>query len=380
MVGAVGVHAVQDRQGDGVARRQLVGEALAGGVEQRRALAAHRLGHQQPVGLGAGRRERGRVELAELEVGQVGSGGVRHHRRPPRSRPRGWWCGPRARRRRRWRGPWRGRGPSRASVITPWQRSPSLHRARAEAPSATSMRGLGGRERGEPLGDRACPSRRRPRARRAGGECPPSSASSRLAVGVAVELDPAALELLDDAGRLGGERLGGRARGRRRARRRPCRRRAAGRVVVADRGRQAALGPVARALAQGLARDHGDPRAAPRPPSAPSAGPAAPPPTTHDVDRALLVAGGSHGSRLPYPPIAAGLYVRHPSSLRARHRRPPRERPAHARRSRRRCPTATGWAWSWSRRPAAEREQLLRVHDDGPRRLDRAALGRGAAA
>ena len=78
------------------------------GVEQRRALAADRLGDQQAVRLGARRGERGRVELAELEVGELGAGGVGHHRRRRRSRPRGWSSGPRARRRRRSRGPSRG--------------------------------------------------------------------------------------------------------------------------------------------------------------------------------------------------------------------------------------------------------------------------------
>ena len=52
-----------------VARRELVDEALAGGVEQRRALAAHRLGDEEALAArdpGDG----GGVELDELEVGE----------------------------------------------------------------------------------------------------------------------------------------------------------------------------------------------------------------------------------------------------------------------------------------------------------------------
>ena len=44
---AVGLEPGEDRRGDRVAGGELVGEALAGGVEQGRALAAHRLGDQQ---------------------------------------------------------------------------------------------------------------------------------------------------------------------------------------------------------------------------------------------------------------------------------------------------------------------------------------------
>ncbi len=55
-----------------IARGELVGEPLAGSVEQGRALAADRLGDQQAVELGPGPGQRGRVELAELEIGEVG--------------------------------------------------------------------------------------------------------------------------------------------------------------------------------------------------------------------------------------------------------------------------------------------------------------------
>ena len=80
VIGAVGVHPVEDRRRDLVARRELVGEPVAGGVEQRRALAADRLGDQRAVVRLARELERGRVELAELEVGELGAGGVGEHR------------------------------------------------------------------------------------------------------------------------------------------------------------------------------------------------------------------------------------------------------------------------------------------------------------
>ena len=226
VVGAVRVHAVQDRQRDRVARRQLVGEALAGGVEQRRPLAANRLGHQQPVRVGARRGERGGVELAELEVGQR-----RRRRRSPsptrrRSRPRGWWCGPTAPRRRRWRAPSRGRATApgvgdhavAALAVAPQgQRRGALGDVDAR---------VGGRQRREPLGDPL------PVPGAARVDDPPAGVAAlqgqlEPAVGVAVELDPAALELLQTAGRLGGEHLGGRAPAGTRARRRRCPRRAA---------------------------------------------------------------------------------------------------------------------------------------------------------
>ena len=64
-----------DRERDLVARRELVDEALAVGVEQRRALAADRLGDQEAVARAVA-AQRGGVELHELEVGQRGAGGV----------------------------------------------------------------------------------------------------------------------------------------------------------------------------------------------------------------------------------------------------------------------------------------------------------------
>jgi acetoin utilization deacetylase AcuC-like enzyme len=83
-----------------------------------------------------------------------------------------------------------------------------------------------------------------------------------------------------------------------------------------------------------------------------------------DVSRSLLFAGrgGGHGSRLPYPPII-GLYVRHPSSLR-------HDTGGHPESARRilgieEALSDRGWlGLELVEAPAAEREQLLRVHDE----------------
>src|SRR5205085_5249102 len=62
----------RDRAGDDVARRELVGEALAVVVEQSRSGAAQCLREQKAVVA-----ERGGMELDELEVGERGTGGAR---------------------------------------------------------------------------------------------------------------------------------------------------------------------------------------------------------------------------------------------------------------------------------------------------------------
>ena len=65
-----------DRARDGVARLQLVDEPLAGDVVQRGALAAHGLRDEEALAPGDP-DDRGRVELDELEVGEVGARGAR---------------------------------------------------------------------------------------------------------------------------------------------------------------------------------------------------------------------------------------------------------------------------------------------------------------
>ena len=71
----VGQQALIDRARDLVTGRELVDEALAGGIEQAGALAADRFGDQEAVGP-VGPDDGGGMELHELQVGQVGSGVV----------------------------------------------------------------------------------------------------------------------------------------------------------------------------------------------------------------------------------------------------------------------------------------------------------------
>ena len=157
-----------DRARDLVARRELVDEALAVGVEQRRALAADRLGDQEALAArDAG--DRGRVELHELEVGERGAGGVGEQQpdaeragrvgraRPERgraaggedrSRARGSRGRPRRRRRRsgrRWiqqrGGARRPRGPRcRGSSATSGARAGATMRRPVALPPAWTMR------------------------------------------------------------------------------------------------------------------------------------------------------------------------------------------------------------------------------------------------
>ena len=61
-----------DRARDRVARLQLVHEALAGGVVERRALAAHRLADEEALAARDPDDRRG-MELHELEVGELGA-------------------------------------------------------------------------------------------------------------------------------------------------------------------------------------------------------------------------------------------------------------------------------------------------------------------
>ena len=140
----------------------------------------------------AGQRQRGRVELAELEVGELGA---RRRGRAPsrrRSRPAGWWsahhsaapppvvstvAGPAI-------APRVGDHAGAALAVAPQRR-------RAEAPSSTSIALLGGDQLGEPRGDRA------PGLAAAGVDDPPRRVAAleperELAVGIGVEAHAAA--------------------------------------------------------------------------------------------------------------------------------------------------------------------------------------------
>ena len=169
-----------DRARDDVARRELVGEAVAVVVDEQRALAAQRLREQEAVV-----EQRGRVELDELEVGERGPGAIGEHEplaeragRVRRPLPERRVAAGREQRRGRGDGPW--------SVTMPTQRPSSTQ---SDAPS--------------PVGD--VDARVRPRrARRAPPRSPSRSRRRRRARRGA------------SSGRLRGR---GRRRTRRRARR-----------------------------------------------------------------------------------------------------------------------------------------------------------------
>ena len=76
-----------------VARRQLVHEALAIGVQERRALPAHRLRDQEAVAR-AVEPQRGWVELHELEIGEPRPGVAREAEARPNRATRVGGAGP----------------------------------------------------------------------------------------------------------------------------------------------------------------------------------------------------------------------------------------------------------------------------------------------
>jgi hypothetical protein len=136
VTGAVGVHPVEDRRGHLVARRELVREAPPARVEERCALAPYGLGDEGAVALVARQRQRGGVELAELEVGEPRAGCVGDHRARPDRAP--GIAGPRPQRGPAARGEHRGPRPDRPAV-----------RDEPAAPPAVARQ----RERGGPFDD-----------------------------------------------------------------------------------------------------------------------------------------------------------------------------------------------------------------------------------
>ena len=351
-----------------VARRELVGEAPAGGVEQRRALAADRLGDQGAVVRAPGQRERGRVELAELEVGELGARRRGRAPRRRRSRPRGWSSAATARRRRR--SPARSPAPAIAprSVITPAQRPPSLHSATRRGPLQHLDPRLGGDQLGEPRGDRAA-------GLAAAGVDDPArrvaalEAERELAVGLEVEAHAAArcssstaagasrVEHLDRARAAqpaaGVERVVGVAPGR---------------VVGGAAPRRARPGPRSSSSRRAACARPGRRARRARPPRARRAGRRRRrrPPRRQRASDARSRAG--YRTRRPM-----ALYVSHPSSLEHDTGRAPRERgPASAIEA---ALDRAGWlGLERVEAPAATREQLTRVHDAGARRRDRGLL------
>ena len=231
------------------------------GVEQPGALAADRLGHEEPVGAVAA-DDRGRVELHELEVGERRAGGVRQQQARRRRRPAGSSCATTARRRRRSRArPRRSRSRGRRRAARPTQRPPSTSSS-IDAAALEHVDPPDPRRRPRSAGGRAAArSPRRRRARSAAREWPPSSPSARRPFRSASKRTPSRSRSVDRAGRLLAQD----------ARRRLAHRAAAGRdrvaqvelgaVVGRQRGRQPALRPVARGLGQRRGRDQRDARA-----------------------------------------------------------------------------------------------------------------------
>ena len=77
---AIALHPIEHRERDLVARGELVREPLAVCVEQRAPSPRTASVTSRPSCLVPGGRECRRVELAELQVGEIGAGGVGHHR------------------------------------------------------------------------------------------------------------------------------------------------------------------------------------------------------------------------------------------------------------------------------------------------------------
>ena len=198
-----------DGERDLVARRQLVHEALALRVVQERALAAHRLGHEEAVARALEPQRRG-VELHELEVGEQRARLAREAEPRADRAARVGGALPTARPSRRWRGSRRARRartapPSRGRSVSPAQRPSAVAIALAATGSSTRIRSFvaasadsvardpaaGGRAAGvddapprvpalEPEGEVAARGRRRT-ARRSPGGRPRARATPRTA-------------------------------------------------------------------------------------------------------------------------------------------------------------------------------------------------------
>ena len=145
VLGALLLHPAHDALGDDVAGRQLGQlvlpdhEAHAVGVDQVGALAAYRLGDQRLLALGVRAEEQhGRVELDELQVGDLRARRAARAPRRRRWRPTGWWSRRRPGPCRRWRGPRRGRG--RRPTPSCWPSPMTCRVTPAVRPSASVSR------------------------------------------------------------------------------------------------------------------------------------------------------------------------------------------------------------------------------------------------
>ena len=274
--GAGALEQVVDRQRDLVARRELVDEALAVGVEQPRALAADRLGDEEALATGHADHG-GRVELEELEVGEQRAGAMREQHARCRATPAGWSCAPTARRRRR------RRSRPRASARRARRRSRSRRSARRRASSAsaracstTSISGSLRRQRRELAHDAAA-------GRAAAGvhDAPARVAAlepeRERAVALGVEVDAETLEVVHALRRLGAQHRRGRAPHQPAAGAARCRRGGAPALSSGgERRRETALRPVARGLGERRRRDQRDARPLARQRTAPCRAPRRP--------------------------------------------------------------------------------------------------------
>ena len=260
VLGAVGVHAVEDRRGHLVAWRQLVGEPPPARVEERRALAPHGLGDEGSVVLAPGRasavgwnwQSSRSASLAPAACARTAAGpdrapGVRRARPERRAATRRQHRRPRA---------------DRAAVGDEAAAALAIARQRERRGALDHVDQLVGRgELGEPRSQRA------PGLGAAGVDDPPRAvaalqAERERAVGLEVERDPARDQRLDRRREPPG-----------RASRPPLAAEAAARVqrvlgvalrgvVGSEGGGEPSLCPVAGAVGERLARDDARARAA----------------------------------------------------------------------------------------------------------------------
>jgi len=249
VVGAVGVHAVEDRRGDLVPWCELVREPARGRVQQHRSLAPKRLRQERAVAF-TRQCQRGRVELAELQIRQVGAGGVGEEGAGPDGSPGVGRSTPQ----RRATAGGQDRRSGRQGAV-PREHAGAAFPVAPQGDHRAAFENLDARlrrhELDQPVGERL-----------AGGAAarmddPPSRVASfqsqrQGAVGLRVEADPAGDELSNRARCLIGQRLdrGGSAQAT--ARLQGVLGMSPGRVIRAQRGGEPALRPVAGALAHGL--------------------------------------------------------------------------------------------------------------------------------
>ena len=249
----------EDGAGDGVARRQLVDEALAVAVVQRRALAADRLGDQEALATGEADDRRG-VELGELEVGERGAGVAGEHEagaeragRVGGARPQG------------------GGAAGGEDGAARGQRPPVLElHAGAAAVVAEQASGAGALEHLDAgvLGDDRRELAQDPPAggaaagvHDAAGAVAALEPEGEVAVPVGVEAHPEYLQLVEAGGRLARQDLGGGAADELPARGQRVLQVELRRVVDRERRREPALGPVGGGLGERARRDERDPGA-----------------------------------------------------------------------------------------------------------------------